>query len=415
MTMDFHFPVWVDSIQVFANDNFQSIYLPLPNNPGSVQLGDGITMSFDYSTPATTGKITVEGPLESFYISLLPDYTMVLDNLCWTSVTDEAVWPGDANADNLAHHIDLLSIGIGYGASGPTRVNQDNAWSPIAAMDWDSTFADGTNYKHADCNGDGLIDELDRLVLIDNYGLSHGVPQPVTELPGTDLDPPAFIDFPVNQPNGTTFQAPILIGEANAPVQNAYGVAFTVQFDPEVISPDEIEVVYPTSWFGEPGVNTLTVDKVYPDGRIEIAMTRIDQNNVSGHGQVAYIIGIIDDIAGLTQSNVSVEKTYCIDLDENRLPIQGMETTFKVVSSKEAEFGKGVFKLFPNPATDWVNIVSPHGFQIDQVQLLNLNGQVLPVQAENNRRISLANLPSGVYLVRIATGKTVVHKRIVKE
>jgi hypothetical protein len=144
-------------------------------------------------------------------------------------------------------------------------------------------------------------------------------------------------------------------------------------------------------------------------------MTRIDQNNVSGHGQVAYIIGIIDDIAGLTQSNVSVEKTYCIDLDENRLPIQGMETTFKVVSSKEAEFGKGVFKLFPNPATDWVNIVSPHGFQIDQVQLLNLNGQVLPVQAENNRRISLANLPSGVYLVRIATGKTVVHKRIVKE
>ncbi len=340
--------------------------------------------------------------------------TGFLDNLCWSPATEE-VWPGDANADNLAHHIDLLSIGLGYGVSGPARVDQDNSWSPTVSMNWDSTFADGTNYKHADCNGDGLIDELDRLVLIDNYGLSHGVPQPFTELPGTDLDPPAFIDFPVNQPNGATFQAPILIGEANAPVQNAYGVAFTVQFDPEVINPDEIEVVYPTSWFGEPGVNTLTVDEVYPDGRIEIAMTRIDRNNVSGHGQVAYIIGIIDDIAGLTESEVSVEKTYCIDLEENRLPIQGQETIFKVVSNEEADSGSGVFTLFPNPATDWVNIVSPHGFEADQIQLLNMNGQELPVQVEDNRRLSLANLPSGVYLVRITTGRSIVHKRVVKE
>lgn len=340
--------------------------------------------------------------------------TGFLDNLCWSPATEE-VWPGDANADNLAHHIDLLSIGLGYGVSGPARVNQDNSWSPAVAMNWDSTFADGTNYKHADCNGDGIIDEADRMVLMDNYGLSHGVPEPVTELPGTDLDPPAFINFPMDQPNGATFQAPILIGEANAPVQNAYGVAFTVQFDPEVINPDEIEVVYPTSWFGEPGVNTLTVDKVYPDGRIELALTRIDQNNVSGHGQVAYIIGIIDDIAGLTESEVSVEKTFCIDLEENRLPIQGQETIFKVVSNEEADSGSGVFTLFPNPATDWVNIVSPHGFEADQIQLLNMNGQELPVQVEDNRRLSLANLPSGVYLVWITTGRSIVHKRVVKE
>lgn len=678
MTMDFHFPFWVDSIQVFANGaDFGFIYLPLPTNPGEVQLGDDITLSFDYSTPATTGKITVEGPIERLYFSLLPNYTMVLDNLCVTNVVDEScgienveadalgcddegnyklflnfevenpgndffdlydgdgnlidffaldelplelegfgvadgsldslricinddpdccvnvayevpdcdnlagcldfdafagfsslpndggqglldvgadagvqfkyaiadfcecavnvvpsdniaffdaasgemvemmqadlqfefaetaievsfdystqesglfykrdgfpvggfldtlpvneevtlpdgttiektlysdgpasnsatitlrgeldkiqlegtgfidnlcwtpvteeVWPGDANADNLAHHIDLLSIGLGYGATGPARANPNSSWNPAAATDWDSTFVSGTNYKHTDCNGDGIIDENDVAVIEFNYGLAHGVPEPITELPGTDLDPPAFIDFPVDQPSGATFQAPIILGAADAPVQDAYGVAFTVQFDPEVISPDEIEVVYPTSWFGEPGVNTLTVDKVYPDGRIEIALTRIDQNNVSGHGQVAYIIGIIDDIAGLTSSEVSVEKVFCIDTNEDRLPVQGQSTTFKVVSSNEPDAGKGVFTLFPNPATDWVNIVSPHGFEADQVQLLNMNGQELPVQVEDNRRLSLANLPSGVYLVRITTGQSIVHKRIVKE
>lgn len=377
----------------------------LPNGNTIKRIPYANTNNFsEASRIVITGEVTVMRILGTGF----------LDNLCWSPAIEE-VWPGDANADNLAHHIDLLSIGLGYGVSGPARVDQDNSWSPTVSMNWDSTFADGTNYKHADCNGDGIIDEADRMVLMDNYGLSHGVPEPVTELPGTDLDPPAFINFPADQPSGATFQAPILIGSANTPVQNAYGVAFTVQFDPEVINPDEIEVVYPTSWFGEPGVNTLTVDKVYPDGRIEIAMTRIDQNNVSGHGQVAYIIGIIDDIAGLTESEVSVEKTFCIDLEENRLPIQGQETIFKVVSNEEADSGSGVFTLFPNPATDWVNIVSPHGFEADQIQLLNMNGQELPVQVEDNRRLSLANLPSGVYLVRITTGRSIVHKRVVKE
>lgn len=351
-----------------------------------------------------SGEVTVLKLLGSGFV----------DNLCWAPATQE-VWPGDANADNLAHHVDLLSIGLSFGATGPVRVNPDNSWSPAVAMDWDSTFANGTNYKHADCNGDGVINESDRAVIVDNYGLAHGTPQPITELPGTDIDPPAFIEFPTDQPDGATFQAPIIIGAADVPVQDAYGVAFTVQFDPEVIDPNQVEVVYPTSWFGEPGINTLAVDKVYPDGRIEIALTRIDQNNVSGHGQVAYIIGIIDDIAGLTSSEVSVERILCIDMDEDRLPIQGRETTFKVVSSNEPDAGNGVFTLFPNPATDWVNIVSPHGFTADQVQLLNMSGQVLPAQIEDNRRVSLANLPAGIYVVRITTGPTIVHKRVVKE
>ncbi len=340
--------------------------------------------------------------------------TGFLDNLCWAPATQE-VWPGDANADNLAHHVDLLSIGLGYGASGPARANQDNSWSPAVAMDWDSTFTDGTNFKHADCNGDGIIDEADRTVLINNYGLAHGVPEPITELPGTDLDPPAFVDFPADQPSGSGFQAPIQIGSANAPVQNAYGVAFTVQFDPDVISPDEIEVVYPTSWFGEPGVNTLSVDKVYPDGRIEIALTRIDQNNVSGHGKVAYIIGIIDDIAGLSESEVSMEDVFCIDSDEQRLPLQGRSTGFAIVSSDSPMPGQGLFRLFPNPATDWVQVDSPHGFRADEIELLDISGQALPARVEDNQRLSLSGLPAGVYIVRIRSGRTTVHKRLVKE
>ena len=340
--------------------------------------------------------------------------TGFLDNLCWAPATQE-VWPGDANADHLAHHVDLLSIGLGYGISGPARANQDNSWSPTVAMDWDSTFADGTNYKHADCNGDGIIDEADRTVLINNYGLAHGVPEPITELPGTDLDPPAFVDFPADQPSGAGFQAPIQIGSANAPVQNAYGIAFTVQFDPAVISPGEIEVVYPTSWFGEPGVNTLSVDKVYPDGRIEIALTRIDQNNVSGHGKVAYIIGIIDDIAGLSESEVSVEDVFCIDSDEQRLPLQGRSTGFAIVSSDSPLSGQGLFRLFPNPATDWVQVDSPHGFRADEIELLDISGQTLPARVEDNQRLSLSGLPAGVYIVRIRSGRTTVHKRLVKE
>jgi hypothetical protein len=380
--------------------------------------GNTILKVFSPGAPATAnaGRIIISGQLDSLVLV----GSGLLDNLCYELI-DPEVWPGDANADNIANHIDLLSVGLAYGAQGPARFVDSDNWSGFFAPDWAQSFADGHNYKHADCNGDGEVNASDRNAIEQNYGLTHGPELPFTALPGTDFDPPVFVDFPPILPDGAAFNVPIVIGSAELPVQDIYGIAFTVEFDPLVIDPAAIEITYPVSWFGQPNVNTLYIDRTYAaEGQIEIALTRTDLNNVSGFGPVAYIIGIIDDIAGLVKSDIQVSKIKAIRNNEKRIPLNALVQSFDV-SQKEGpqpedtELARGMFSVFPNPATDWVTVSSRHGLEVDELRLMNTSGALLPALQEGGNRISLEGLPAGVYILRIRSGQTLVHKKVVKQ
>jgi len=76
----------------------------------------------------------------------------------------------------------------------------------------------------------------------------------------------------------------------------------------------------------------------------------------------------------------------------------------------------GAFSLFPNPASDWVNIRSAHGFQVDALRLFSIDGRAVPIRTQDaNQRLSLEGLPPGAYLLQIVSGKAAVQKRIIKQ
>lgn len=378
-------------------------------------LPNGIGLALFTTDDGEDWHIVVEGTVEVLTLG----GNLTIDNVCYELPSEnQEVWPGDANHDNIAHHIDLLNVGLAFGAQGPARATDSDSWMSFSADNWAGSFANGLNYKHADCNGDGSVDELDRNTITQNYGLTHGPVGPFDSLPGTDTDPPIYVDFPAQLPDGASFTVPIIAGSADEPVEDVYGIAFTVEFDPGVIDPSAIQVVYPVSWFGEPGVNTLSIDRTYAaEGQIEIAITRTDQNNVSGYGQVAYIIGIIDDIAGLAKSEVSVGRIRAIRKDETPVPLSRPSTSFTIAMKEEPpaeDDARGIFSLFPNPTGDWVTVSSRHGFEPEELRLMTMSGQVIDAPQEGNRRISLEGLPNGTYILRIRTGKTLVHKLAVK-
>ncbi|MCB9041429.1 MAG: T9SS type A sorting domain-containing protein [Lewinellaceae bacterium] len=362
-------------------------------------------------------RVELTGTVEAFEIG---GSGLAIDDVCFDNAPqEEEVWPGDANADNIAHHIDLLNIGLAYGFQGQPRFEDGASWMGVTAGDWPQAFANGANYKHADCNGDGVVDENDRQVLLQNYGLTHGPLSAVPSLPGTDIDPPAYIDFPAVIPAGASFNIPIVVGSQGLPIQDVYGIAFTVVYDPQVIDASALNISYPVSWFGEPGVNTISIDRTYAaEGRIEMAITRTDQNNVSGYGPVAFLIGIIDDIAGFKPfSAVSIENIVAISVDEEPIPVQGRAIEFELQYKEEEPpaDAKGVFSIFPNPATDWVTVASKYGYQPEQLTLLTLDGREVKAPQEENRRISLRGLAAGTYILSIRTGDTRVHKLVVKD
>ena len=91
-------------------------------------------------------------------------------------VCPDCVWPGDANGDLIVNNLDLLYIGLAYDQVGPQRVNpSDISFSPKPQGDFQVSFPDqamfltGLNYKHADCFGDGEINDIDISVLNTNF------------------------------------------------------------------------------------------------------------------------------------------------------------------------------------------------------------------------------------------------------
>ncbi|MCB9265873.1 MAG: T9SS type A sorting domain-containing protein [Lewinellaceae bacterium] len=401
-------------ILVVNGQDYRGDISGLPDMLGNVAVSAGSS-----SDNSNIWHVELTGTVEAFVIG---GNGITIDDVCFdVPPQEQEVWPGDANADNIAHHIDLLNLGIAYGYQGTPRFEDGANWVGVTASDWPQAFADGTNYKHADCNGDGVVDNADRQVLEQNYGLTHGPLAAVPSLPGTDTDPPAYLGFPGQMPVGSSFNIPIVVGTEDLPIQDVYGVAFTIVYDPEVIDAGSLDIIYPVTWFGEPGVNTISIDRTYAaEGRIEMAITRTDQNNVSGYGPIAFLIGIIDDIAGLkpdTDTEVSIENVLALSVGEGRIPLKGRSVRFKLKNKDEEPPAEadGVFSVFPNPTTDWVTVASKYGYQPEQLTLLTLDGKELNVPKEENRRISLQGLPAGTYILSIRTGDTRVHKLVVKD
>lgn len=348
------------------------------------------------------------------------EVSIEIENCFNSNPENDRVWPGDANTDNIANHIDLLPIGLAFGTEGPARRQTGNIWEGLQAENWTASFADGTNYKHADTNGDGVINAADTLAIATNYNRTHGRVQPPVELPTTDLDPPIFVDLPEadDAANGTEFRIPIVLGAEESVVEDIYGVAFTLEFDPEVINPESVRLFYPATWIGEPGVNSITFDSLFAeDGYIEIALTRTDGNVVSGYGPIAYLGGIIDDIAGLHEIRVGIDRAVALNVLGDWIPLQGVETSVDLNDVSD-EIGKidlrRGLRLWPNPARDLLNIHNRAGLPVDWVEIIDPRGRRIGARLLQQSTVPVGNLPEGPYFLRMKIGKYVITERFVK-
>jgi hypothetical protein len=164
------------------------------------------------------------------------------------------VWPGDANHDQVADNTDLLAIGIGYGTTGPVRPGATINWVGQAAPDWTDSLANNANYKHVDCNGDGIIDANDTTAIIQNYGMTHSYR--LMSLQPNPFDPPLYFDIVVDTV-GTdqVLSIPLNFGTQLIPADSIYGLAFTVNYDTSLVKADSINISFSNSWLGTLGNN----------------------------------------------------------------------------------------------------------------------------------------------------------------
>ncbi|HFA48706.1 MAG TPA: T9SS type A sorting domain-containing protein, partial [Bacteroidetes bacterium] len=326
------------------------------------------------------------------------------------------VWPGDADLSNSANNFDLLNLGFAFGSEGEARATLGFEWTGLPANDWGRSFANGVNFKHSDCNGDGIVNQDDVQAIAANYNETHDEVSAPVLLGGTEDDPPFYVDLPDagSLSAGSPFTAPIILGSEDQVVSDLYGIAFSLHFDPEIIAPASIELQYDPSWLGVVDVNLITLDKTFADeGRVDVALVRTDHNNVSGHGQVLAFIGIIDNIAGKDEMKMDISDVRAISGKEVLIPVRSMATTVNLTTGTK-EYKQGVFKVYPNPVGDKLFLQHPNGIAAERVEIQNMTGETVLERKVSGNQLGLEALGSGVYFLRIYTAEGAFVEKLIK-
>ncbi|MBS1596515.1 MAG: T9SS type A sorting domain-containing protein [Bacteroidetes bacterium] len=323
----------------------------------------------------------------------------------------DSVWPGDADHNGVADNNDLLPIGTAYGLNGIARVDQSIVWTAHAATNWGVQFLSGENTKHADCNGNGVIDANDTTAILTNFGLVHsktdGAGPWRSGIPGITL---RYSKDTVVA--GDTLVTTLILGDSVSSVSGLYGLAFTFHYDPLVCDSMTTSFVFPNSFLGTPSTKMSLHKDFRTAGEVKAAVTGIDHLNRSGYGAIATFSCIITtdnlngkDLLYYTNKNY-ISDIKAVDKDGITLPLNGAADSNSVgyePSGIHAVHTERV-SLYPNPAASQVSIMAQSA--ITQVTLTDVLGQQALSQSGRNattQTLDISALAAGVYTVHITT------------
>ncbi|MBX2891723.1 MAG: PKD domain-containing protein [Saprospiraceae bacterium] len=355
-------------------------------------------------------------------------YYMVCDNL---PNTTDYVMPGDANGDKRANVYDVLNIGLGYSSVGAPRPNATTAWLPQFAPNWQQSVATGVNFKHLDCDGNGLVNSSDIGPVQQHY-----VPIDTNTVAWVPAAPKVRVKFSADtiyvNPNSSSpleIKADVLVGSSSNPALDLYGLAFALQY-PEYVNHDP-ETFYAEDLLG-PSFQTLFFHKDNFNRRqLDLGISRTTAGQgVNGFGRVAKLtfssdfIIIIDIIEradkGVVPFTVPVKGIRAIDaygnprqlaapLVQDTVWIKLLESTTSTTSNLSEQV-----QVYPNPASDVALLVTGE-LKVERIDAINTLGQVLhsmQPSGERTTRLQVGQWQEGIYTLRIQTDKGVAEKRL---
>ncbi len=329
----------------------------------------------------------------------------------------DSVWPGDANQDGVADQLDLLALGIGYGSTGPARPNASLNWQAQWAPNWNDSLITLVNYKHLDCNGDGIINAADTLAINLNYGLTHNKTDPQAT-----NGPPIYLNILEDSVAvGDTATLIIELGTDSMPAQDIYGVAFTLDLDTSLYQLASARVYYDNSWLGVKNVDMITFDKkLENEERIALAMVGTDQTDRQGYGRVGKIsIIMIDDLAGkkdlFETFSGAIGNLVAVNRDGELRSLHICPPDSAVLYERTTAIDPTAplaLRIYPNPAREWIK-VELSDTHAQAYRLLNTHGQVVKSSRQAFREvvIPITDIASGLYFLEIkAHGQTHVER-----
>ena len=107
-------------------------------------------------------------------------------------------------------------------------------------------------------------------------------------------------------------------------------------------------------------------------------------------------------------------KIYLADQHAGVIIIESYDTTLSNIG-RQVDINKiNDIEIFPNPATDNITVIA---HQKSEIEILNIEGQIIfKIYSENKETsIDIANLSSGIYIIKVKTDQDVATKKFIKD
>lgn len=344
----------------------------------------------------------------------------------------DCVWSGDTNNDGIVSLSDLLPIGRHLGnvqlSDGPLATD---SWYGKLASDWDGDF----NLKYVNTNGDRFISDADTIAVRKYLGKTHGII--AKDIPIQNFTVKLKGNATVKP--GEAVNLDVFIGDKSKPAIDLYGFTLSLPFNNQLFDLSKSSLTFDSrSWVAYNSPVFSLTNNNNERGVMEAAYTRTSGKSADGFGKVGTARIIVIDIAGIKPPSGSNElqvtlggnatasdangNAYSLYVEPFNLTIDFSDVKEKATPTLPVEpifsprFNEwGEIDIFPNPASDLINIKSSKNGLIKTVQIVNMSGQIIFESSNINRselEISIANKVTGVYYVRVLTENAIFTRKL---
>lgn len=334
--------------------------------------------------------------------------------------------PGDANNDGRVDHLDILAIGLSFGQEGPPREPpfQGIDWMLKPFEPWPGGLP-GTmvNYGFSDCDGDGLVSAEDVEALRLNYDSTHMDSQPPAQ-PWTPPDTAFLSALPrlvfTFEPDTATVQDTLYLHifyehpPGLSPPESPLGVAFTLEFDENLIKDSLTAVFFPdtvTDLLFAAAATGFADARAVPPGQVEYGAAGKGQPALTFSRPLGVVRFIIEDIivrpdTFWTDFKIDVTKPVMIDAKEQIMPLGILVddvVLFQELSAVPLPPLPLAVRVYPSPVSEVLHVESPES-PLAHIQVFDVFGKrVADQEIHGQEHIGLpaAGWPPGFYWVKV--------------
>lgn len=343
---------------------------------------------------------------------------------------ENCVWPGDTDANGLVDFTDMLAIGYYMGETGPAREEISATWKNYTSEEWVNSQVSGTNLKHVDANGDGMITSADTASIVKNFGAYHSfIPSSIQVL---KKSPIILIPRTTEVDSGDVMIIDIALGNEASPVLDIHGLTFQMKIPPGLIDSASLDISFhDDSWLSD-GFGIMQEFIQPSEGVINSVVTRTDGLPRSGDGIIGTTTFIVEDeVNGFRLKEGETKLPFDIDITDilaydsygqaYTLPLTSAQVYLNIQQDEESGITlsersiNDQLYVFPNPAKDVLQVHLNGKEYIHYIRIYDMMGRKIMDQnnlREEHMQIDISELQQGLYILEVSDGKDITTQKI---